>query len=94
VALELALGGKRKRGAVWPAARAFCCAPVRWRSRSAPAPTGWPLRSLAVIAAPYTDPSARQLAIRLLDKGSADQVLVGVDWEEHPRRVARNPVPS
>jgi formylglycine-generating enzyme required for sulfatase activity len=43
---------------------------------------GWPLRSLAVIATPYTDPSARQLAIRLLDKGSADQVLVATDWEE------------
>ncbi|MCC2868225.1 MAG: formylglycine-generating enzyme family protein [Candidatus Accumulibacter phosphatis] len=44
---------------------------------------GWPQRSLAVVAAPYSDPAARQLAIRLLDKGSADQVLVGVDWHEH-----------
>lgn len=43
---------------------------------------GWPLRSLTVVAAPYTDPAARQLAIRLLDKGSADQVVVGVDWGE------------
>ncbi|WP_273703163.1 formylglycine-generating enzyme family protein [Candidatus Accumulibacter vicinus] len=44
---------------------------------------GWPQRSLAVIATPYSDPAARQLAIRLLDKGSADQVLVGVDWQAH-----------
>ncbi|HPP45994.1 MAG TPA: formylglycine-generating enzyme family protein [Accumulibacter sp.] len=42
---------------------------------------GWPARSLAVIAAPYSDAAARQLAIRLLDKGSADQVLVGNDWQ-------------
>ncbi len=41
----------------------------------------WPQRSLAVIAAPYdTDRAARQLAIRLLDKGGVDQVLVGTDW--------------
>lgn len=45
--------------------------------------SGWPQRSLAVVAAPYSEPSARQLAIRLLDKGSADQVLVGVDWAKH-----------
>ncbi len=44
--------------------------------------TGWPQRSLAVVAAPYADAAARQLAIRLLDKGSADQVLVGVDWQK------------
>ncbi|HOW60952.1 MAG TPA: formylglycine-generating enzyme family protein [Candidatus Contendobacter sp.] len=44
---------------------------------------GWPQRSLAVIAAPYTDRAARQLAIRLLDKGSADQVRVGQDWANH-----------
>ena len=42
---------------------------------------GWPQRSLAVVAAPYADPAARQLAIRLLDRGSADQVLVGADWQ-------------
>jgi Sulfatase-modifying factor enzyme 1 len=42
---------------------------------------GWPQRSLVVIAAPFDDhPAARQLAIRLLDKGSADQVLLGTDW--------------
>lgn len=44
---------------------------------------GWLPRSLAVITAPYTDKSARQLAIRLLDKGSADQVLLGTDWGKY-----------
>ena len=45
----------------------------------------WPARSLVVIDAPagYDDVGARQLAIRLLDKGSADQVLIGVDWADH-----------
>ncbi|MBL8398183.1 MAG: hypothetical protein JNL84_08580, partial [Candidatus Accumulibacter sp.] len=42
---------------------------------------GWPQRSLVVVAAPYDDAAARQLAIRLLDKGSADQVLVGTGWQ-------------
>lgn len=41
------------------------------------------LTVLAVIAAPYEDRAARQLAIRLLDKGGADQVLVGQDWAKH-----------
>ena len=51
---------------------------------------GWPQRSLVVIAVPFEadEPGAqlafaRQLAIRLLDKGSADQVLFGKDWEQH-----------
>jgi formylglycine-generating enzyme required for sulfatase activity len=39
---------------------------------------------LAVIAASYDeDRAARQLAVRLLDKGSADQLLVGQDWAKH-----------
>src|SRR5215510_11795091 len=43
----------------------------------------WPQRSLVVIAASYQeDTKARQLAIRLLDTGSADQVLIGTDWEQ------------
>lgn len=47
---------------------------------------GWPQRSLVVIAAAYDeDTAAHQLAIRLLDKGSADQVLVGQDWAKHWR---------
>jgi hypothetical protein len=46
---------------------------------------GWPQRSLVVITASFEadEPAARQLAIRLLDKGSADQVLLGTDWEQH-----------
>jgi formylglycine-generating enzyme required for sulfatase activity len=46
-----------------------------------PCSDNWPQRSLVVIAASYKDDvKARQLAIRLLDTGSADQVLVGTDW--------------
>ena len=41
---------------------------------------GWPRRSLAAIAAPAGDPAARQLAIRLLDRGAADRVLIASDW--------------
>src|SRR5262249_20410645 len=45
---------------------------------------GWPQRALVVIATLYDDDAAaHQLAIRLLDKGSADQVLLGQDWEQH-----------
>ncbi len=46
---------------------------------------GWPRRSLVVIAADPADRPARQLAIRLLDRGSADAVLLGQDWQEHYR---------
>ncbi len=46
----------------------------------------WPKRSLVVIAVPYegdeTSKAARQLAIQLLDKGSADEVLLGAQWEK------------
>jgi formylglycine-generating enzyme required for sulfatase activity len=37
-----------------------------------------------VIAAPFADdqPAPRQLAIRLLDTGSADQVLLGIHWQQ------------
>jgi len=50
-----------------------------------PCTTGWPARALAVIAADpeATDPltlAVRRLAIRLLDRGSADQVLITPDW--------------
>ena len=43
----------------------------------------WPQRSLVVIAASFADdqPAPRQLAIRLLDTGSADQVLLGLHWQ-------------
>ena len=43
----------------------------------------WPARSLFIIQAAPTDKSARQLAIQLLDRGSADRVLLGTDWPEH-----------
>ncbi len=45
----------------------------------------WPARSLVIIHAPKDDKPARQLAIRLLDLGSADQVLIGIDWSTHLR---------
>jgi formylglycine-generating enzyme required for sulfatase activity len=48
-----------------------------------PCSDNWPQRSIVVIAAAYKDDvKARQLAIRLLDTGSADQVLVGTDWQQ------------
>ena len=43
----------------------------------------WPRRSLVVIQAEPGDVPARQLAIQLLDRGSADAVLLGTDWAEH-----------
>ncbi len=45
----------------------------------------WPRRSLVIIAADPADKAARQLAVRLLDRGSADAVLLGKDWEAHYR---------
>ena len=53
---------------------------------------GWPQRSLVVIAEPFEadEPAARQLAIRLLDKGSADQVLVRQELGAASRTVARS----
>ncbi len=48
----------------------------------------WPRRSLAVIAAdPETDIAARQLAIRLLDKGAADVILLGTAWDRYLHRL-------
>jgi formylglycine-generating enzyme required for sulfatase activity len=46
----------------------------------------WPRRSLVVIAADPADKAARKLAIQLLDRGSADAVLLGQDWEDHYRK--------
>ena len=43
----------------------------------------WPTRSLVVIHAEQTDNDAQQLAWRLLDIGTADQVLIGTDWADH-----------
>ncbi len=50
--------------------------PIRACSRD------WLQRVLVVLAAPVEQEAARQLAIRLLDKGSADQVLLGEQWED------------
>jgi formylglycine-generating enzyme required for sulfatase activity len=48
----------------------------------------WPRRSLAVIAADAdNDIAAQQLAIRLLDRGAADVVLLGSAWEQHLERL-------
>lgn len=43
----------------------------------------WPRRSLVVIEAEPSDIPARQLAIQLFDRGSADLVLLGPDWATH-----------
>ena len=43
----------------------------------------WPRRSLFVIQADPSDILARQLAIQLFDRGSADLVLLGPDWATH-----------
>ncbi|MGE4090695.1 MAG: formylglycine-generating enzyme family protein, partial [Candidatus Binatia bacterium] len=43
----------------------------------------WPRRSLVVIQSDPNDVPARQLAIQLLDRGSADRVLLGTDWAAH-----------
>ncbi len=45
--------------------------------------SSWPRRSLVAIEAPPDAIPARQLAIRLLDRGSADRVLLGEDWAQH-----------
>jgi formylglycine-generating enzyme required for sulfatase activity len=57
---------------------------------------GWPQLSVAVIVGdpwnwppdPPNNESARRLAIRLLDRGSADLVLIGPDWAEQARVLA------
>ena len=43
---------------------------------------GWPKQSFVVIQAEPSDIPARQLAVQLLDTGSADAVLLGTDWAE------------
>ncbi len=47
--------------------------------------TGWPRCALAVIEADRDDEEALKLAIRLLDRGTADRVLIAPDW---PTRLA------
>jgi formylglycine-generating enzyme required for sulfatase activity len=63
-----------------------------WHAGTLPQPIracepGWPRRSLVVIAAPPDHKPARQLAIQLLDRGSADVVLIGTDWEKHANQL-------
>ncbi|UJS23730.1 formylglycine-generating enzyme family protein [Thiothrix winogradskyi] len=48
-----------------------------------PTVAGWPVLSVAVIGYPATDADARRLAAKLLDNGTADQVLLGEDWRKH-----------
>ena len=43
----------------------------------------WPAVSVAVIAEPPDDPDAQRLAAKLLDNGTADQVLLGENWHKH-----------
>ncbi len=45
-----------------------------------PCAPDWPVRALALIQAAPEEQAARQLAIRLLDSGSADRVWVGEEW--------------
>ncbi len=59
-----------------------------WRAGSLPQPIraseeGWPRRSLMVLGYQLTSRPARQLAIQLLDQGSVDAVLIGLDWQDH-----------
>jgi hypothetical protein len=74
-----------------------------WRTGSLPAPIrgcedGWPDRSLIALAAAPTDPQAREVAIALLDAGSADVVaFLGQDWTgrvDDLARLARNGPPD
>ncbi|MGH8552139.1 MAG: hypothetical protein ACRERS_02495, partial [Methylococcales bacterium] len=56
-----------------------------WYAGNLPQPirachSGWPRRSLVVIETDPENPAARKLAAALLDKGSADKVLIGRDW--------------
>ncbi len=53
---------------------------------------GWPWRSLVAIEAEPSDAATRELAMALLDRGSADAVLLGVDWAAHqPRLIQLDP---
>jgi formylglycine-generating enzyme required for sulfatase activity len=63
-----------------------------WHAGTLPQPiraceANWPRRSLIVIVAPPDDKPTRQLAVQLLDRGSADTVLLGTDWVNHTDRL-------
>ncbi len=49
----------------------------------------WPALSVAVIAAAPEEISARRLALRLLDKGSVDLALIGLDFTEQAKTLAK-----
>ncbi len=49
----------------------------------------WPDLSVAVIAATPEDIPARRLALRLLDKGSVDLALIGLDFTEQAKSLAK-----
>ncbi len=51
-----------------------------------PCAPDWPVRALALIQAAPEEKAARQLAIRLLDSGSADRVWIGEEWERELNR--------
>jgi len=56
-----------------------------WRAGTLPqairgCESAWPRRSVVVLQAAPEHGPARQLAIQLLDRGSADLVLLGTDW--------------
>jgi formylglycine-generating enzyme required for sulfatase activity len=50
-------------------------------------PPDWPPVSVAVIAASPDNPDVQRLAAKLLDNGTADQVLIGKDWRKHQRDI-------
>lgn len=59
-----------------------------WHAGTLPQPIracsdDWPRRSLVVIGFDHQTRPARRLAVRLLDKGSADVILLGTEWAKH-----------
>jgi hypothetical protein len=88
----VALGGQAVtlgwRWEEWPNVQPLDSAQL-WHAGTLPQPLRacaerWPRRRLAVIAAdPDRDIAARRLAIRMLDRGGVDTVLLGVNWLQH-----------
>ncbi len=69
----------------------------RWHAGTLPQPIrpcdpAWPMRSLVVIEAERGASEAGQLAMRLLDRGSADVVLMGRDWQQQLSQVIQDGV--
>lgn len=59
------------------------------KKRSIRHPEGWPLRSVAAIALPPSNRGARQLALALLDSGSADRVLLSRSWPSEMKQLTQ-----